>query len=162
MSNNPDRPAWDKGPWWESDDPRRVGWGFFRHGIGAVVAIVVLVLALSAGVWGLTVAFSGTKGAGGVIKKNNDANNRINSQAYFEQLNADITSYTIRLQGALRDLRAHPGDQFYETNYTGLWNTCVQAVADYNAASNKTTFKDWKTADLPQSIDANTACPNNE
>lgn len=157
-----DRPAWDKGPWYDSDNPTRVATGFaWRSGIG-ITLIVVFVLLLSGGVWWLKVATSGVKGKGDVTITNNSGVNRINSQAYFEDLNGDIVSYTVRLGGALRDLKAHPGDQFYETNYTGLWNTCVSAVADYNAASAKTTFKDWKTADLPPSIDVNTACPSNE
>lgn len=148
MSNDPDRPAWDKGPWWDSDDPRRVGWGFFRHGAGAVIAVVVLVLALSAGIWGLTVAFSGTKGAGDVVRKNNDANNRIFSQQHFEDLYAAVVSEDQQL-----DIFAGKTDDYSTTTFAGIQAECIRDRNQYNADANKVLEKDWLSSDLPHQID---------
>lgn len=162
MTSKKDRPAWDKGPWYESDNPTRFGWGaFWRSGIG-IALIVVFVLALSGGVWWLKVASSGVKGKGDVTIQNNSSTNRIDSQAYFEDLYGDIQGYGPKLAQAAKDVKTHPGDDFYATNYTGLYNTCVQAVTDYNAASGKTLFRDWKAADLPETIDVATACPSDQ
>jgi hypothetical protein len=145
--------------WSESDDPRR----FIRGAglsAGAWITIAVLFCAALSGIlWGLGVFTSGVKGTGDVIKKNNDANNRVTSQAYFQALNGDIEAYGVQLVTAGEEMTAHPGDQFYETNYTGLYNTCVSAVKEYNASSGKTLFKDWKAYDLPETISDVEACP---
>lgn len=146
--------------YYESDNPGTVVRGIsWRAGVWIVGAVAFFSL-LGAGLWAGGVFTSGVKGHGNVIKQNNDATNRINSQAYFEDLNGDITAYTTQLATAAKQVKEHPGDDFYETNWTGLYNTCVSAVASYNAASAKTLFRDWKTADLPQTIAVGDACPS--
>lgn len=119
-----------------------------------VIVVVVLAAVVGFGIWGLVVAFSGTYGAGNVHRANQDATNRINSQAHFEDLYADIKSYEAQLPQAAQD-KVDGTDPNAATNYTGLYNTCVTAVNQYNQDSEKTTFKDWKAADLPETIDVN-------
>ena len=146
--------------WLDSEDSRTLARGFTWRVVGYSIAAVVLIAGLSWAGWAIHVATSGVKGTGNVVIKNNDANNRINTQAYFEDLNANITSYTTQLHLAIKQAKAHPGDSFYETNFTGLYNTCVSAANQYNAASAKTLFRDWKTADLPEVINVDDACPS--
>ena len=154
-----DRPAWDKGPWHESENPTRVVRGAtWRAGVW-VAAVVAFFMLLGGALWVAGVFTSGVKGTGDVVKQNNGATNRINTQAYFQDLYGDINAYTTQLATAGAQMTAHPGDDFYETNYVGLYNTCVSAVNSYNAASGKTLFKDWKAADLPQTIASADACP---
>jgi hypothetical protein len=63
-----------------------------------------------------------------------------------------------QLKQAAADKAANPGDAFYATTYTGLFNTCVSAVNQYNADTGKALFTDWKSVDLPDHIDPGTAC----
>ena len=150
----------NKRPYWlDSDDSRTIVRGATRSAFTTIALAVVLVAVLGGIGYGIKVALSPVKGRTDTIIKNQDANNRINSQAYFEDLNANITSYTTQLRLAVKQTKAHPGDTFYETNFTGLYNTCVSAANQYNAASAKTLFHDWKTADLPEVINADDACP---
>lgn len=146
-------------PYYESENPGTVIRGASWRAGAWIACAVAFLAALSGVLWATGVFTSGVKGAGDVVKKNNDANNRINTQAYFQDLSADITRYGVQLRTAGQEMTAHPGDDFYETNYTGLYNTCVGAVADYNAATGKTLFHDWKSADLPVFIVVDMACP---
>lgn len=123
-----------------------------RRSITWVIVGVIVVVLVGVGIWGAVVGFSGTYGAGNVHRANQDATNRINSQAHFEDLYGDIKSYETQLVQAGQD-KADGTDPNAATNYTGLYNTCVSAVNQYNQDSKKTTFKDWKDADLPETID---------
>lgn len=162
MPSSTDRPAWERqkreDAWINSDDPRRVNWGWFAHGVGLLVSAIIVIVAITVGLWAFGLATSGAKGAGDVVRKNNDANNRINSQAYFENLWGDIQGYTAKLPVAAQAM-TDGSDPNAAINYRGLYNTCVDAVNQYNAASQQTLFKDWKTADLPQRVDVTQACP---
>jgi len=145
---NDDRPAWDKGPWHESDNPTRFAWGaFWRSGVG-IVLIVAFVLALSGGIWWLKVATSGVKGRGDVIRQNNDANNRIFSQQHFEDLYAAVVSEDQQL-----DIFAGKTDDYSTSTFAGIQAECIRDRAQYNADANKVLLKDWQTPDLPHQID---------
>jgi hypothetical protein len=124
--------------------PARV-WGYV---VGAFIAICVI----SWGSWYFTVATSGVKGKGDVIKKNNDANNQIEAQHTFDALWGDITGYKTKIANASTALKANPGDPVYEQTLTGLENACVDAVKTYNGDANDTTMKDWRPASLPAQI----------
>lgn len=120
-------------------------------GLAFIGTIVVVVLALIIGIslWAFGVFASGPKGDGDVTRKNNDANNRISAQATFEQLAADITAYGPKISNAVADKTTHPGDTYYATVLTGLQSACNDAVAQYNADTQKTTMRDWLPAGLP-------------
>ncbi len=140
-------------PWYDSDNPTTVVRGAsWRAGIWIACALA-LIAVLGAAWWGVRVATSGVKGAGDTVAQNNSATNRIYSQQHFEDLYAEVTSDDQKLDQAAADKAAHPGDDFYATNYTGLLNQCISARNQYNADANKVLQRDWLTPDLPRQLD---------
>jgi hypothetical protein len=128
-------------------------------GIAFIVTVVaiVFILVIGGGLWAFGVFASGTKGAGDVHRKNQDANNRISAQATFEKLAGDIQAYPAKIANAAADRTAHSDDTYYATVLTGLESACADAVATYNADAQTTTMRDWRPANLPESYD-NTIC----
>lgn len=160
MTGSDPKPAWDKGPWYDSDNPTRVvRGGAWRLGVG--LAIFIAVVAVIGGIsWGIGVWTSGTAGKGNVTRDNNSSQNREGAQAYFREEYGDIQAYQTQLKAAIADLKANPADPNTRTNYRGLYNTCVNAVTDYNNKSKTTLYQDWKDDGLPETIDLASSCPN--
>lgn len=139
-------------PWYDSDNPTRVARGAtWRAGVWVIAAVVFFGL-IGAGVWGFKVLTAPVKGAGDVVRKQNDANNRIFAQEHFQQLYNQILAYDRQLDQAAADKAEHPGDGFYAVNYSGLVKTCIDAVGQYNADANKITQAQWLDASLPYQI----------
>jgi hypothetical protein len=149
------RTIWDRLEDDHPPSPDRVGIALGWR-ILAIIAVCALVGAI---LWGISVAVSGPKGAGDVTRQNNSAQNRIYTQAHFQTLWGDIEAYKVQINQAARDKAEHPGDSFYATTYTGLFNTCVAAVTQYNADTDKTLFTDWKSANLPAHVDPGVCQP---
>lgn len=80
-------------------------------------------------------------------------NNKIQSQGYFETLNANFEGYltSIKIQ---RDLVVRDDSPFNETNLTAMRLGCVQTAQDYNAASRSISSEAFKSADLPYTINS--------
>lgn len=149
-----------RGPWYESENPSTLVRGAsWRAGVWIICALIVCV-AIGAVWWAISVATAPVRGAGDVYRQNNSGQNRIYAQAHFQDLYADIESYKVQINQAAQDKADHPGDSFYTTTYTGLFNTCVSAVNQYNADSGKALFTDWKAAGLPERIDAQVCQPS--
>jgi len=126
---------------------------WIRHPfIAGGMAVIALVLCGWAG-WGIKVALSPVKGTGDVIIKNQDADNRIQSQKKFEELYAGIIAIDKNLDILAATAKAHPNDRFAQANYEGNVMGCHNQVAAYNAEARKITSKDWMSKDLPQQID---------
>lgn len=142
-------------PWYESDNPGRVARGASWRGALWIIGIIVLVLAIGAGIWGLRVATAPIKGAGDQEIIVNDGRNRINSQEWFESQYGQILTADRNLDEAAKNLVAHPDDPFYQTNYTGLKNRCVEMVNNYNAEARKVSRGDWRDPRLPEHIGTN-------
>lgn len=157
MPNSEQRPAWDKGPWHESDDVDRVVRNAFWRIVGYTCAGIAVALVIWAIVWAIGVGTSGVKGKGDVIRQNNDATNRVFAQGHFQTLYGNIKTYQNQLPGARDDVKAGD-DPNAKTNFRGLYNTCVDAVEQYNADSNKVLEKDWKDPDLPKTLDPVAMC----
>lgn len=146
-------------PWYESDNPSTVVRGAsWRAGVWVIGVIAVIALLSGIG-WGISVLVSGPKGAGDVVRQNNTSTNRIYAQQHFQTLYGDLRSYQVQLVQAAQDKADHPGDAYYATTYTGLFNTCVSAVNQYNADSGKALFSDWKSVGLPQAVDVSMCQP---
>ena len=125
-------------PWYDSPNPDRVG-----VNIGARIFVAILaVLAISAAVWGISVATSGIRGRGDAIRSTNSGGNRLAQQAYFEQTYADIKAADQNL-----DLPGNDTEQAGRTAY------CRRLVADYNAAARKQVAERFRAVDLPAQID---------
>lgn len=120
--------------------------------------------------WGIHVATSGVRGTGEVIVRENDADNRIGAQAFFENAYANIQATDTKINTAaqaLADFELTPrpvGDNVAATRYDqqlqqlrnelrGLQSNCQDTIASYNAEARKTIRNDWRSADLPYEID---------
>lgn len=147
-------------------------WGMSR-GLFVIVAIIIAASVIGAASWGISVATSGPRGAGDVVRQRNDADNRISAQAFFEDTYATIKAQDQKLtdaQNALDEFMAatpQPDNsdmvqvQLYtqqlkakQTTVTGLQQICLTAVGNYNAEARKTIRGDWRSEDLPYQIDA--------
>lgn len=117
-----------------------------------VVFIVLLVVIISAALWGLGVFTSDIKGRGDAKKQHNSASNRIFAQQHFEDLNAAIDRDKANIRVAALAAKSDPS-QVNKTNLVGTQQICNADVADYNASARKFLERDFKAADLPSSID---------
>lgn len=140
------------------DIDRATAWGAGRIFLWVLVVIIVIG-ALGAAIWGITVATSGVKGQGdGVIQKNS-AENWLDAQARFEENYAEYESTIFKIEQAATALEADPNNAVLFTNYQGTVNYCASLVADYNADARNYLREDFKAADLPDQIDVRTCEP---
>lgn len=151
------KPAWEKEPWHESNNPDRVARNVFWRVVGYIAAAVAVAGVISAIVWAVKFGTSGVKGGGDVIQQNNSGTNRIAQQQHFQQLYGDIQGYQAQLPGARQDVKDGT-DPNAKTNFRGLYNICVSAVTQYNTDSNMILSKDWKSTDLPKQLDPVATC----
>lgn len=143
--------------WYDSDNPTTVVRGFsWRAGVWLTLAVVFFA-ALGGLIWVLSVASAPIKGQGDAFKQKESANNRISKQALFEDLNAEYESTLAKIGPAKQALKRDPDSQIRNTELTGLINYCISVAGDYNAESRKYTAADFKSIDLPATLDR-TAC----
>lgn len=114
---------------------------------------LVVIAAISWGVWAFNVATSEIKGQGDGVIKNNSAENWIEQQAKFEELHAEYESTLVRIDQFQAIALANPNDAIAQTNYNGQISHCTDVVADYNAATRSFLSQDWKSIDLPATLD---------
>lgn len=117
------------------------------------VILLIVIGLIGAVVWGISVATSGVKGQGDGIIKNNSAENWIKQQAKFEDLYAEYESTQVRIDQFKTVADANPNDAIAQTNYNGQISHCTDVVAEYNAATRSFLSEDWKSIDLPPSLD---------
>ena len=124
-------------------------------GLTARVWITILIIAgiVGAAIWGITVLTSGVKGQGDGIIENNSSENWIKQQAKFEELHAEYESTLVRIDQFKGIADANPNDAIAQTNYNGQISHCTDVVADYNAATRSFLSEDWKSIDLPATLD---------
>jgi hypothetical protein len=133
---------------------KTAGWGVL-----AVVGVIVLAIALTAFGLAWRYAWSGPSGAVGAREQQQNATNRVQQQAKFEQMAADYDGYLIQIQTAEVALKNSSAEtrEMRETELLGLRQICVTAAQDFNAESNKYLARVWKSAGLPATLDP-TAC----
>ena len=157
---------------WENEadrwDPRRV------KIILAVLLAVVIIAPVS--IWGFRIATSDTRGAGNVEIERNSAENRVRSQAFFEQAYEDVQKFDTQIGDAQKAYDNFVADnpkptaedlvaaQLYsqqmnnrQVTLTGLQQQCQNTVADYNAEARKTLASKWRSPELPYHIDSSPA-----
>ena len=157
---------------WENEadrwDPRRV------KIILAVLLAVVIIAPVS--IWGFRIATSDTRGAGNVEIERNSAENRVRSQAFFEQSFEDIKKFDLQIgdaQKAYNDFVTNNpkpsaddlvAAQIYsqqlnsrQVTLTGLQQQCQNTAASYNAEARKTLAAEWRSPGLPYKIDGSPA-----
>jgi hypothetical protein len=140
-------------PWYESDNPTRVARGAsWRIGVWIVVVVAFCAL-LGAGIWAVKVATSDVRGRGYAVNKVNAADNRLFAQGNFHDLHNEVIASDQKLDQAAADIKAHPGDTWWQTNYTGLLNHCIDTRNQYNAAAKKITQAKFRDEELPYQLD---------
>jgi hypothetical protein len=139
----------DNDDWREAKrDANRVG----RFGIGWLVIVVLVIAALSAAGWGLSVALSAPKGQGEAYAQKNSAANWTAAQARFEDLYQEVLATDRKITVAADALALDPTDKTAQANHSGTVNYCIGVVGDYNAEARKYLAGDFKAADLPTEI----------
>lgn len=137
-----------------------------RYGVSRVaiiwIIVLVLALALGAGIWGLNVALSGVKGQGDGIIEKNSSQNWVDAQARFEENYADIEATQFKIAAASDALEAAKAagepTKTLEQTLQGTINYCASVVADYNADARNFLREDFKASDLPDQIDVELTC----
>lgn len=121
------------------------------RGIWAVIGSIVAVVLVGAGIFWATVAFSGPTGYGNAVIEKNSAENWTGAQAGFEKNYAEYEAILVKIDAA-----AVPAadDLVANTNLDGLRSQCANIAADYNAESRTFLSEDFKSADLPVTLDA--------
>lgn len=82
-----------------------------------------------------------------------NANNKIQSQGYFEGLNADFRKYLVQIKIQKEAVASDPSS-YNKTNLLGLRQECVNTVADYNAAAKSISSAPFRSANLPYQLNA--------
>ena len=136
-----------------------------------ICAFVAVVIIGPVTIWGFRIATSDTRGAGNVELERNSAENRIRSQAFFEQSFEDISKFDLQIvdaQKAYDDFVANNPKpsaedlvavQIYsqklnsrQVTLTGLQQQCQNTAASYNAEARKTLAAEWRSPQLPYQI----------
>lgn len=126
--------------------------GIFGNVAALVIGLIVFIILIAASLWVLGVFTSNVKGAGDARKFRNSGVNRIQSQARFEGLATDY-------DGAIENIKSYgsPSTPQEHTELRGLQQHCVNVAQEFNAASRTYTARGWKSAGLPETLDAS-AC----
>ncbi|QFG12927.1 hypothetical protein PBI_MIMI_205 [Arthrobacter phage Mimi] len=112
-----------------------------------------LLLAIIGGVFfTLNVLLAPAKGAGGVVIKNNSAENRIEKQEKFEDLHAKVVFNEDLVAQYKKTVETDPTNNTAKINLEGAKSACKASVRNFNAESRKVTSADWKAIDLPQEL----------
>lgn len=122
-----------------------------------LILATVTIAAISIGLWAFGVFTSNVAGAGGAIRQKNATVNRVQKQEMFEQLAADYDGYLIKIAAAVTAVKTTTDETdkaLRQTELVGLKQVCVDAAQQFNAESHKYTSRDWKSAGLPGSLDA--------
>jgi len=143
-------------PWYNSDDPGRHAWGWGR--ISIVILAVILVIG---GIFYVArVATSDPRGAADAYALQNDAQNRMQSAAEFDELFNDIIADDEQLNIAQAELVDAQGREeqdldFYRENVAGAKRSCLSAVSAYNTLAGNPQKNRWRPAGRPENIDVN-------
>lgn len=123
-------------------------------GEGTIWLIVIGVLGLVVGgvFFTLNVLLAPAKGAGGVVIKNNSAENRIEQQEEFEDLYAKYKTNVGLVEQHKANVAAAPDSVQAKTILEGVKSACKASAEQYNAKSRKVTAMDWKAVDLPETL----------
>ena len=159
---------------WKSfrKDARRVGW--FGASWTVIILVFVAVLTVAGSVLALKwdAWFAGTKGSLETEVRDQSSNNRVRAQAFFLDTYNGIMRFDDQLGDAQEALDAYLANtpkpdnsdsvavQLYtqevgtrQTTITGLQQQCRNAVASYNAETDKILSDEWRDPELPYKID---------
>lgn len=126
--------------------------GIFGNGLAWMVAVGVVILVVLGAVWGFKTAFAPRSGKAGAYRTKESAQNRVFAQQTFEQEDADYAGYLLKIKTYTGPLSATR-----QTELEGLRQLCITVAQTYNADSRKYLLRDFKSFDLPVTLDAS-AC----
>lgn len=135
-------------PWYESDNPDRIGRALAWRVLMAVIVIALIGVA----VWGIRVLTSGARGQGDAIAQKNSATNWTAAQARFRSLHEDILATDRKLDVLAAQAAANPSDRVAQTTYAGTVSYCLGVVGAYNAEAKTYLSQDFRDSDLPERI----------
>jgi hypothetical protein len=135
---------------YETDSEARWWAGIY----GRIIIAALLISALSLGGYLISVAFSGKKGQLDQKRQRNSNTNRTFQQQHFEDLYADYQASVQKVP--IYAAQAKTGDPTSQTNLIGLQSHCLDVANQYNQDSAKVLAGNFKTADLPVTLDATT------
>ena len=141
--------------WYTSSNPTTAVRGGTWRGMIWVVSILAFVALISIGVWAFTVVTSDAKGQGDATVQKNAGSNRIAAQERFESLYADIIAADQKIDVFAQAVAAAPQDTTAQSNLTGTKAYCIQVRNDYDAEARKYSAEQFRSADLPYTIDIN-------
>lgn len=123
-------------------------------GAGAIAVIVIGLVGLIIGgiFFTINVLLAPAKGQGEAQMKKYSAENWTAAQARFEDIYAGIQAKDAQINVLYADKVARPNDLTAQQTYTGVVSACLKSVSEYNADSRKFLAEDFKSADLPTSI----------
>jgi len=133
--------------------------------IGGAIAVTAVVIVLI--LWAAGIGIFSAHVQAVVAKKTLDskvtvqvfnANNKIQSQGYFESLNADFHGYLVKIKFQ-KAVVADDSSSYNKTNLLGLRQQCVDTAQTYNAAALSISSQAFLSADLPPTLDP-TPCGN--
>lgn len=131
-----------------------------KQGLGTAALVtlgIIGVIVVGFGIWGASVLLSNVTGAGNAIKQKNSATNRVSQQAYFEDMAANFPGFILKIKTAKATLSSDgtaEQRQVDRTNLEGLQQQCIDNAQEFNAASRKYLARDWKSAGLPATLNA--------
>lgn len=131
------------------------GWRIAGIGAAWVVGVIVLAIALAAFGLAWRYVIAGPEGAVGAREQQQNATNRVQQQAKFEQMAADYEGFLVQIENAKSALASASEDTRAqrETELVGLRQICVSTAQDFNAESRKYVARVWKSAGLPETLD---------
>lgn len=126
--------------------------------LAAIIALILIVPSVIGAIfWGMRVATSDVKGQGDSALIQNDAQNRMQSEAEFNELYEKVQLRDKDIDVATEALADAQGQEqdldFFRENLNGARNACNSAVTDYNRLGGNPQKAKWRPATLPVRID---------
>lgn len=132
-------------------EARSAGWRIAKW-----TTMFLVFFALIGGVtYAIKVAAAPAKGWGDQQIIINDGRNRVNAQEWFAGKYGYVKAQDSKLPNMREQLEATKGtadESMWRTSLSGAVNLCLQAVAEYNAETQKISRGRWMSPDLPFSL----------
>lgn len=126
--------------------------GLFGNITAWIVAAFILAAVIAGAWWGISTALAPATGKAGAFRQQQSSQNRIFAQQTFEQESADYDGYLAKEKTYTGTLTATQ-----QTELEGLRQVCITTAQNYNADARKYLLRDFRSFDLPLTLDAS-AC----
>jgi hypothetical protein len=124
----------------------------FANAWAWLIACLIIAALIGAAWWSIATLTASTAGQAGAYRLKQSTQNRVFAQQTFEQEYADYNGYLAIAKTYTGTLNATQ-----RTELSGLRQVCITTAQNYNADAHKYLLRDFKSFDLPQTLDAS-AC----